>query len=456
MLVGRITLLFLLGSLAGGCSVEPNEDSLADESSLSDGEIAVRDTTIANTDSEQTGGAGQSELSLALFKEHVYPILKKNCSSCHATSTAPLFAQDDELAAFQSISNANKVNFENTVQSRLVMRMSQDLHNCWGDCSENATIMKSAIDNWKAGLESETAGTGKGFPFKTAELNLTEVRTVKTSNPSNPGIIVFEAESTTLKAPYAVTTLGTASGGKIISTATGGTTPAGLAAATPDLSTLGSFTIDFEVDEDGFYQVFAKVIAPSNNENTVFYKINDKDPKTWDITTTATLDWRQLAQTEAPAAAAKFELVKGTHKLTIYQAENNIRFDKLVITNRTLGTLDSYEVSPLNNAALIYSLKPLFGLDVSFAIAVEKLDEATYLLRTPVILNSSGKKISVRGIYPLLNGVWSEQNATYSKVKGISIAQVTPLSTAAMTLIADKGFTIDKLSIGIEELKIVD
>jgi hypothetical protein len=456
MLVVRLKYMLVMALLTGGCSVEPNEGSLADESSFSDGDIAVRDTTIASSDASQASGSSQTALSLSLFKEHVYPVLKKNCATCHGTTTAPLFAQDDDVAAFQALSNAKKINFENTIQSRLVLRMSQDLHNCWGDCSENATIMKSAIDNWKAGLESGSAGTGKGFPFKSAELNLTQVRTIKTANPTSPGIIVFEAESTTLKAPFIVTANGVASSGKIISTSTGGAAPAGLAGTVPDLSSLGSFTIDFEVDEDGFYQVFAKVIAPSNNENTVYYRLNDEAAKTWTMGTTATLDWRQMSQDEAPAGAIKFELTKGAHKLTIFQAEDRILFDKFVITNRTLGAFDSYEVSPLNNAALIFNLKPLINLDVSFAIAVEKLDEATYLLRAPVLLNNSGKNISIKGIYPLLNGVWSEQNATFSKVKGLSTSLVTPLSTAATTVIADKGFTVDKLSIGIEELKIVD
>ena len=456
MLVVRLKTFIVIASLAGGCSVEPNESNLADESAFSDGDIAVRDTTIVNSETTQTGSSGQSALSQALFKEHVYPILKKNCATCHGASTAPLFAQDDDIAAFQAINKANKINFENPIQSRLVLRMSQDLHNCWGDCSENATIFKSAIDNWKAGLESGAAGTGKGFPFKTAELNLTQVRTIKTSGPSNPGIIVFEAESTTLKVPFGITSSALASSGKIISTTTGGVITAGLANTVVNPDTFGTFTIDFEVDEDGFYQVFARVIAATNNNNTVYYKINDEPLKTWNITTTATLDWRLFNQAEAPVGESKLELVKGANKLTIYQAEDNIQFDKFIITNRTLGVMNDYEVSPLNNAALIYSLKAVIGLEVSFAIAVEKLDEATYLLRAPVLLNSSGKHISIKGIYPLLNGVWSEQNATYSKVKSLSTVAVTPLSTAAITIIADKGFTIDKLSIGIEELKIVD
>lgn len=456
MSTGRLAILGLAALLLQGCSVEADDSNIAEDAVKVTGEIAVRDTTIVNSGEGGAAATKQSELSLALFKEHIYPVLKKNCASCHGTTAAPIFAQDDELASFTALAKANKVNFDNPVQSRLVLRLSQDLHNCWSDCSENATIIKSGIDNWKAGLESGGAAGGKSFPFKTAELAVTAIRTIKTSDPVKPGIIVFDAESTILKAPYSVVTNAAASGGKVITTLTGGAiAPAGLVDPVADLSALGSFTIDFEIDEDGFYQVFAKVIAAANSD-TVYYKMNDLPVKTWNVTNTATLAWQQLTMAEAPGGVEKFELLKGKNKLVFYQAEDNLIFDMFIITNRTLGDMNDYTSSPLNSAALIFSLKDILNLDVSLAIAFEQLDAVTYLLRSPVLINETGKTLTLKGVYPMLNGVWTEQNATYSKSKITTADRITSLSTAAMSVVADKGLAIDKLSLGIDILKIVE
>lgn len=85
--------------------------------------------------------------STALFSEHVYPILTKNCAGCHneASSTAqsPFFASDDDEEAYEAAKRV--LNLEEPDKSRLVIRLRTQFHNCWGNCQENANEMELGI-----------------------------------------------------------------------------------------------------------------------------------------------------------------------------------------------------------------------------------------------------------------------------------------------------------------------
>ncbi|MBC8027246.1 MAG: LamG domain-containing protein [Steroidobacteraceae bacterium] len=84
-----------------------------------------------------------------------------NCSRCHSSSAAtpqqPFFAEfsnsmDDDVraaavdTAFQSIKS--KISLDNPAQSRLVIRLRDESHNCWGNagCATNAQTMLDAIE----------------------------------------------------------------------------------------------------------------------------------------------------------------------------------------------------------------------------------------------------------------------------------------------------------------------
>jgi hypothetical protein len=75
-----------------------------------------------------------------------------NCVRCHASSAAtqqqPFFADADPEIAFQAIKP--KVNLENPDQSRLVVRLRDEFHNCWGGtgCADNAQTMLNAINQY--------------------------------------------------------------------------------------------------------------------------------------------------------------------------------------------------------------------------------------------------------------------------------------------------------------------
>ncbi len=76
--------------------------------------------------------------SLAAFKETLYPVLRANCSGCHSTENklgsgaqAPLHADVDvNLAHSYALT---RVNFREPENSKFVVRMVIDRHNCFGE-----------------------------------------------------------------------------------------------------------------------------------------------------------------------------------------------------------------------------------------------------------------------------------------------------------------------------------
>ncbi len=96
-------------------------------------------------------GASKSfPASPAAFGATVYPLLSQYCSRCHSSSAAtpqsPFFAESDVDVAYAAL--RAKINLDAPAQSRLVVRLRDEFHNCWTDCSQSAAIMLAAIEDF--------------------------------------------------------------------------------------------------------------------------------------------------------------------------------------------------------------------------------------------------------------------------------------------------------------------
>lgn len=104
--------------------------------------------------------------SLAVFQETLYPYLRANtCAACHnsalpnsTAAQAPLHADSNvELAHEYALT---RVNFADPVNSKLVVRMAIDRHNCpQSNCAKAAEDMVAAINAWKQGITSMLVAT---------------------------------------------------------------------------------------------------------------------------------------------------------------------------------------------------------------------------------------------------------------------------------------------------------
>jgi hypothetical protein len=93
--------------------------------------------------------------SLAAFKDTLYPLLRANCSGCHSTENklgsgaqAPLHADVDVNLAHEYA--LTRVNFREPDNSRFVVRMAIDRHNCFAEnCGVAAKQMLAAVTAWR-------------------------------------------------------------------------------------------------------------------------------------------------------------------------------------------------------------------------------------------------------------------------------------------------------------------
>lgn len=92
--------------------------------------------------------------SSALFGSTVYPLLTQYCSRCHSsgasTPQSPFFAEGDVDVAYAAV--RAKINLDTPADSRLVVRLREEFHNCWTDCGTSANVMQAAVQAFSDGV----------------------------------------------------------------------------------------------------------------------------------------------------------------------------------------------------------------------------------------------------------------------------------------------------------------
>ncbi len=95
-----------------------------------------------------------ADVSATMFKTAVYdPYLHEYCVGCHkedaAVPQSPFFASDDIDVAYAAAQK--KMDLDNPANSRFVLRLGQEFHNCWSEnpptvnCAQDAALMEAGI-----------------------------------------------------------------------------------------------------------------------------------------------------------------------------------------------------------------------------------------------------------------------------------------------------------------------
>ncbi|MEO1202558.1 MAG: LamG domain-containing protein, partial [Pseudomonadota bacterium] len=90
----------------------------------------------------------------AAFQATVYPVLQQYCAGCHSSGSAiqqsPFFAEppDTDTGRVDVAYEAAKqrIDLDEPANSRFVLRLGEEFHNCWDDCTANAAEMQTAIE----------------------------------------------------------------------------------------------------------------------------------------------------------------------------------------------------------------------------------------------------------------------------------------------------------------------
>lgn len=110
------------------------------------GREIVLEAPVSKAPGSSRNYANASEANFATFV-HV-PVLTEYCAGCHssqsATSQQPYFAEADVSAAFEAAKS--KMNLDSPADSRFVIKLAGELHNCWdNDCAAASAEMQAAI-----------------------------------------------------------------------------------------------------------------------------------------------------------------------------------------------------------------------------------------------------------------------------------------------------------------------
>jgi hypothetical protein len=87
------------------------------------------------------------------------PVLEVYCSNCHSSESAnaqqPYIADPDIVTAYDAAKP--KINLDTPANSRLVLRLRNEFHNCWSNsCSNDAQVMEDAITAFANGITPTT------------------------------------------------------------------------------------------------------------------------------------------------------------------------------------------------------------------------------------------------------------------------------------------------------------
>ncbi len=90
----------------------------------------------------------------ALFASTIHPVLTEYCTRCHVsgstTPQSPFFAEGDVDIAYAAA--RSKINLDTPADSRLVVRLRDEFHNCWSNCAQDAAEMQAAVQAFSDGI----------------------------------------------------------------------------------------------------------------------------------------------------------------------------------------------------------------------------------------------------------------------------------------------------------------
>lgn len=391
-----------------------------------------------------TNGATRA-VSLDAFSKTVYPVTKARCVSCHGTSQTPLHASNDVNTAYDAVINASKVDFNNPANSRLVLKLKNEFHNCWGNCESNANEILAQINAWKtltAGTAADVVNTN--VSGKTTRETTTVSMALNPDNNSNAGTVTLMAESASIKSP-------------MVSASENGTgyVWTSLTAGIKNLTNqdAGNAILNFSVTASDFYKVFMFVSAPTVDSDSVYVKVAGSDYKEWTIDPTTGFEWKEMTNTPQKLQTEFYLTGSKSYQLEIRQKEPGVKISKVVITSDM--TYDPNAMARVNQkATMTVSLADLIGVaDAFIDIDIEEYDLYSYKLTNPRIRTS--KDLKIQKLKILVNGSYNPQHSTYMTVDKIVTKADPLLSPYSMVLLKDKGSELDKLSFSFDVIEVV-
>jgi len=148
-----------------------------------------------------------------------------------------------------------------------------------------------------------------------------------TNPPPTTVTVTAEAESGTVTAPMQVQADSAASGGQAVTVAAGNNSK-----STPPSN--GSTVVPFTVGSAGTYKVWGRVIAPTDDDDSFWVRLDNGTWTDWnDITAGSSWHWAPVTDDTKSNAVVLSDLAAGAHTITVAYREDGARLDRVLITN---------------------------------------------------------------------------------------------------------------------------
>lgn len=391
---------------------------------------------------------GGSEASYNAFEQTVYSITRSNCISCHSEDIQPLHANDDVKKAHDAVISSFKVNFSNIPASRLVAKLRDENHNCWGNCAENAAEMQAAIEEWNDAIkDSGVDQTPVDTAIYTAETDTMEMEFADSTNPLKSNTVKLNIETAMVVAPMQLVRPNGSEPYLSVPTNLGTTLANNDPAA-------GRALMNFKVPANGAYRVWGLVHGPADADNSFFLSVVNQGTTTsvsggvrqWDIPVGARAEWRQLPNVSMNLTST------GTYTLELRQREDGARLEGLIITSDT--NFNGQEVGDFFGVTLSFDLSQQLRVPgVSLLIDVIDYDLYSWKFSRPRIVSTSAN-VYVKGMKVYVNNNYSPQHATYTVVDKIITPQDGLLSQYSMVVVKDQGNASDHIKFSFDQLSV--
>lgn len=399
-------------------------------------------TTSASTNTSGVAGASRA-VSVTAYKQSLYPIMTAHCAGCHSTFQTPLMASADINIAYDALANTSKVDFTNPANSRLVLKLRNEKHNCWGDCVANSQEIEDQIVNWQKLLSATSTDVGStNVTGKITKESLVVSDILNPQNALDSGTITLMTESASLKQPMIKSVDGLTS---FIWIPT--------AAQVLDLSSAdaGLGYLNFSPAVSDFYKIYMLVNVPSETSNQIYVKATGSEYKEWSADTTNGFEWRELTNTPQKIETSFYFTAGKPYTLELRQKEAGMKISKVVVTNDSTYN-PSMAPSVSLKGTISVSIADISGVANAFLdIDIEEYDLYSYKLSNPRI--RTPKDLKIKKLKVLVNGTFNPQHSTYFTVNK-TVTKADPIVSAfSMILLKDKGSDFDKLSFSFDTIE---
>jgi hypothetical protein len=415
---------------------------------------AIVETNLASPQA-QSGDVVFQERSVSLqaFEQTVYPLTTQHCVLCHSSMQQPLHASTSIEVAHDQLRDGQLVNFSNVENSRMVLKLRQELHNCWsGSCESSATQMAQAIERWNEIIETARSASNTSNNSSDTDQALTRLITnesmsftqsMNNQSINSSGMLNINLASALLRSPMMLTNN---NGMQVM------TTPSTIPMVNdPTNSSAGTAFFNFNNSQSDVFDMWVYLSAPNNNADSLYVRVNNGTTYyEWHTGVTNNFQWRKLSHSTNRLDVPLY-LPQGSNILEIRHREAGLQIAQIIFTNDQ--DFDPTTDDIKQQITLSYDLAPLLnGMQARLEIDVEDYNAYAYRFSRPRIQFTSGS-LKVKKLNIHVNGQMNPQNSTYTLVDRTITPQDNLLSNNSMIVLKEHGNDEDVFSFEFERLE---